>query len=187
MKTYIADSSFIDNFAQWAITKHADTNHMYDTYLPYEFHLRMVYKAALDWQHLLTADRDAVLVAAWGHDLIEDARVSYNDIVTFIIGRLGRSDKFAKEVAETIFAVTNNRGRNRKERANRDYYDGIKLNKSALFVKLADRIANLQYSKMTGSRQYEMYQREMLHFCSELDLNGEDHQFAPMIEYMKSI
>ena len=27
---------------QWCIEQHRKTNHMYDTYLPYEIHLRMV-------------------------------------------------------------------------------------------------------------------------------------------------
>ena len=30
----------------WILKQHKDTNHMYDTYLPYEFHLRMVKNVA---------------------------------------------------------------------------------------------------------------------------------------------
>jgi len=38
---------------QWCIDQHRNTNHMYDTYLPYEFHLRMVHEVAIDFKHLL--------------------------------------------------------------------------------------------------------------------------------------
>ena len=30
----------------WILKQHTETNHMYDTYLPYEFHLRMVKNVA---------------------------------------------------------------------------------------------------------------------------------------------
>ena len=38
---------------QWIFKQHDDTNHMYDTYLPYSFHLRMVSNVAKDYIHLL--------------------------------------------------------------------------------------------------------------------------------------
>ena len=38
---------------KWIISKHVDTNHMYDTYLPYEFHLRMVVNVFKQFKHAL--------------------------------------------------------------------------------------------------------------------------------------
>ena len=68
---------------KWILKQHESTNHMYDAYLPYEFHLRMVAKVAEKYIQLIpdsnngeTALRDTVLLAAYGHDLIEDTRVS---------------------------------------------------------------------------------------------------------------
>ena len=38
---------------QWCIEQHRKTNHMYDTYLPYEIHLRMVNEVGKEFKHLL--------------------------------------------------------------------------------------------------------------------------------------
>jgi hypothetical protein len=38
-----------DDKIKWCIEQHQNTNHFYDTYLPYEFHLRMVAKVAKDF------------------------------------------------------------------------------------------------------------------------------------------
>jgi len=160
---------------KWCVDKHNETNHMYDTYLPYEFHLRMVahvgekYKYLLDNKDYFTGDVvvnpkvqvstvRACMTACWSHDLIEDCRVSYNDVV----------DVLGQEAAEIIYAVTNEKGKNRKERANEKYYEGIRNTKGAVFVKLCDRIANVQYSKMTGSRMFEMYKKENDEFMTKL-------------------
>lgn len=156
--------------AEWAIEQHRSTNHMYDTYLPYEFHLRMVNQVYEKFQDLLDSTKDyftgepivapvadgrvslrtACHLAVWGHDLIEDTRVSYNDV----------RNVMGQEAADIIYAVTNEKGKTRKERANAKYYMGIRETPGAVFVKLCDRIANVQYSKMTGSRMYQMYKKE---------------------------
>lgn len=179
---------------QWCIDQHRKTNHYYDTYLPYEFHLRMVNQVANDFKHLLddTKDyftgesyrgpnqnqitlQDACLIATWGHDLIEDCRVSYNDVKE----RLGQAP------ADIIYAVTNEKGKNRKERANDNYYKGIRQTRGAVFVKLCDRIANVQYSKMTKSRMYEMYKKENDDFMRQLGWTEkvDNHEPYPLEIY----
>lgn len=175
--------------AQWCIDQHRNTNHFYDTYLPYEFHLRMVNQVAQDFRHLLDDTKDyytgepwrgprqnqvtlqgACMLATWGHDLIEDTRVSYNDV----------KEQLGQEAADIIYAVTNEKGKTRKERANEMYYEGIRNTPGAVFVKLCDRIANVQYSKMTGSRMFEMYKKENQSFVRSLGLIGGD---AITVEY----
>lgn len=189
---------FFMNKIQWCIDQHRNTNHFYSEYLPYEFHLRMVNQVAQDFKHLLddtvdyfTGDtyrgpkqdqatlREACLLATWGHDLIEDARVSYNDVK----GVLGQ------EAADIIYAVTNEKGKNRKERANDKYYEGIRNTKGAVFVKLCDRIANVQYSKMTKSRMFEMYKKENDEFVKKLGWDGfkNEHQYEQMFGYLVSL
>jgi (p)ppGpp synthase/HD superfamily hydrolase len=178
---------------QYAILKHAETNHMYDKYLPYEFHLRMVNKVGQDFKHLLDDTLDyftnelackprvpacvtlqqACMDATWAHDLIEDCRVTYNDV----------KDELGQEVAEIVYAVTNEKGKTRSERANDTYYEGIRKTKGATFVKLCDRIANVQYSKMTGSRMFEMYKKEQSHFEHML----ETEEYKPMWDYLRSL
>ena len=48
------------------------------------------------------------------------------------------------------------------------YYQGIRNNKYATFVKLCDRIANTTFSKMRGTKQYEMYKKEESEFINKL-------------------
>jgi (p)ppGpp synthase/HD superfamily hydrolase len=180
---------------EWILEQHSSTNHMYDTYLPYEFHLRMVAHVAKKYSHLLDNEvdyftgkkeydrgrdatvtlRTACLRAAWGHDLIEDTRVSYNDV----------KENLGQEAADIIYALTNEKGKNRKERANDKYYEGIRNTPGAVFVKLCDRIANVQYSKMTGSRMFEMYRKENDEFVTRLGYTfNNSHQYSEMFEYL---
>lgn len=179
----------------WIISQHRDTNHMYDTYLPYEFHLRMVVQVFKDFKHTLpknlyTKEVEAhrgiwetdditervIELSCYGHDLIEDTRVSYNDVKNM----LDESGYAKTPVADIIYAVTNEKGKNRKERANDKYYEGIRNTPGAVFVKLCDRIANVQYSKLTKSRQYEMYKKENEDFMIKLGYNG-----SPSCEYFE--
>lgn len=180
---------------KWVLEQHSGTNHMYDTYLPYEFHLRMVHNVGQQFKHLLddeeyfTGDaivnptiqvstRHACMLACWGHDLIEDTRVSYNDV----------KDHLGQEAADIIYALTNEKGKNRKERANDKYYEGIRNTKGAVFVKLCDRIANVQYSKMTGSRMFEMYNKENDNFTAQLGWDRkEGHPYGEMFRYLNNL
>jgi (p)ppGpp synthase/HD superfamily hydrolase len=164
----------------WVLEQHSGTNHMYDKYLPYEFHLRMVVYVAQQNLELVPdrndgfrTFRESVVLAAWGHDLIEDCRVSYNDV----------KEKLGQEAADIVYAVTNEKGKNRKERANEKYYEGIRNTPGAVFVKLCDRIANVQYSKMTGSRMFEMYKKENIDFMVSLGRQvGNDYE--EMYQYL---
>jgi (p)ppGpp synthase/HD superfamily hydrolase len=173
-----------NNYITWIIDKHSSTNHMYDTYLPYEFHLRMVANVAKEFLHLipdgpiLKPSHETILLAAWGHDLIEDTRTSYNDV----------KELLGKEVADIIYALTNEKGKNRKERANDKYYEGIRNTKGAVFVKLCDRIANVQYSKMTKSRMFEMYKKENDDFMVRLGYDDTNtHPYFKMFAYLTNL
>ena len=154
-----------NNAASYAIASHMNTNHFYDTYIPYEFHLRLVVVTADKFLHLVPEDKRAeVLMACWCHDLIEDARQSYSDVKN-------NTTEFA---AEIVRACTNyGRGRNRKERMPDDVYHDINTVPYAKFVKLCDRIANAQYSKMMRSPQFDMYVKEQAHFEKKLWTNSE--------------
>jgi (p)ppGpp synthase/HD superfamily hydrolase len=183
--------------SNWCIEQHRKTNHFYDTYLPYEFHLRMVNQVGQDFKHLLDDKLDyytgetyrgpkqdqvtmqeACLVAAWGHDLIEDCRVSYNDVKTHL----------GQEAADIVYAVTNEKGKNRAERANEKYYQGIRETPGAVFVKLCDRIANVQYSKMTKSRMFEMYKKENDNFIVQLGWDDTNtHPYFEMFVYLTNL
>lgn len=146
---------------EWILAQHTNTNHYYDKYLPYEFHLRMVVNIFNQYKHLLERQESEVEIACWGHDLIEDTRTSYNDCKKML----------GDYVADIIYAVSNEKGKSRSERANDKYYEGIINTEGATFVKLCDRIANIQYSKLTKSNMFEMYKKENHHFITSLDAN----------------
>ena len=187
----------MENKINWILEQHKSTNHMYDTYLPYEFHLRMVRNVGEQFKYLLDDTKDyftgetyrgprqgqvtlqiACLIATWGHDLIEDTRVSYNDV----------KNHLGQEAADIIYAVTNEKGKNRKERANDKYYEGIRNTPGAVFVKLCDRIANVQYSKMTGSRMFEMYKKENDDFLTKLGfVDGQAHPYGELSKYLENL
>lgn len=165
---------------EWCIEQHRKTNHWYDDYLPYEFHLRMVAQAAKDFIGLIPDDnmKDSITLAAYGHDLIEDTRVSYNDVKSVL----------GETAADIVYAVSNEKGKNRKERASEKYYDGIRNTPGAVFVKLCDRIANVQYSKMTKSRMFEMYSKENDHFLTSLGFVEEQgHPLGEMCHYLENL
>ena len=103
---------------------------------------------------------------AYYHDSIEDARLSYN--VVMHTARLLMTEEQALLATEIVYALTNDKGRSRKERAGERYYKGIRETPYAPFVKLCDRLANITFScaEKDGSNQHmrEVYKQEVPHF-----------------------
>jgi (p)ppGpp synthase/HD superfamily hydrolase len=157
----------------YAIQCHAETNHLYDDQ-PYEIHLRMVVAAAEKFIHLIPeADRDTVLAGCWVHDCIEDCRQTYNDIKAAT----------NETVAEIAYALTNEKGKNRKERANDLYYAGIKNTPFAVFAKLCDRIANVQYSVNNKNQEkLQLYRNENADFEKKI----YDLKYEEMFEFLRN-
>lgn len=168
-------------FKEWAIQQHRDTNHKYANIIPYEFHLEMVAEVARRFKDVwgkLYGENSFyhALYACYGHDLLEDTRVSFNDIThelarsfigyeTLIYG--------ADTAAYIIYALTNEKGKNREERANDKYYEGIRNTPGAVFVKLCDRIANVKFSLFTGGSMLGKYEKENMHFLQSLGIFNE--------------
>ncbi len=152
----------------WIFEQHKNVNHFYDNNLPYEFHLKLVFNELENYLYLVkmndsmsNEDLHFILgIAAYGHDLLEDTRLSYNDIKDFL----------GYEVAEIIYALTNLKGRTRKDRANDEYYKGIVETSGATLIKLCDRLANVKYSILTKSRMFDMYKKENDNFIEKLNI-----------------
>jgi (p)ppGpp synthase/HD superfamily hydrolase len=158
-----------------AFEAHEAVNHLYDGQ-PYSVHLIMASVAGLNFMHLIESedDRSNVAAAIYEHDTLEDTPLTFNDL-----------KKATNEVvAELAYACTNEKGRNRAERANDKYYEGIKNTKFATFVKLCDRIANVQYSLEKNSRMIELYRKEHSHFVSKLYVPGEYEPMWAFLEYL---
>ncbi len=163
----------LERTKEYAIKKHRETNHKYDIY-DYDFHLNMVYKVALKFIHNIEPDaRENVLAACWVHDIIEDARETYNDV----------KKETNETIADLAYALTNEKGRNREERANDTYYNGIKSTNNASYLKFCDRIANVTYSKNKGSRMFNLYKNENEKFISKIYVGN----CKEISEYLRSL
>lgn len=127
---------FVEKARDFAIKNHEETNHLYDG-KPYSFHLEMVVGFALKYIHLIPEGyRHIVIAAIWLHDTIEDCRLTYNDVK--------KATNY--QVAEIVYALSNEKGKTRAERANSKYYKGIRDIIFAVFGKLCDRLGNGKYS-----------------------------------------
>jgi len=115
-------------------------------------------------------------VAAILHDMIEDTNVGYEDIVSL----------FGREVADIVLAVTNEAGKNRREKYEKTY-PKIKASPDALVIKLADRISNgrsCQKQKKLGL--FRMYQKEWPAFEAALRDRSQE-ECEPMWESLERV
>ena len=76
----------------------------------------------------------------------------------------------ARDAAEIVYALTNDKGRTRAERAGERYYAGIRQTPFAPYLKMCDRLANLRHSTLFYPRQRmaEVYAQEMPHFLESI-------------------
>ena len=102
--------------------------------------------------------------------------------VGFFFSPVGAPEAKALMAAEIVYALTNDKGRTRAERAGERYYKGIRETPYAPFVKLADRRANFTYScRKAGSANEHMrkvYQQELPHFLEAINPHSSDLRFA---------
>lgn len=161
---------------------HASVNHAYDRIRPYGFHLDMVVNWIRKYIGEVCENEQDVLpiyFAAFYHDSIEDARLTYNDVMK--TARLVMDEEQTLLATEIVYALTNEKGRNRAERANEKYYEGIRETPYAPFVKLADRLANTSYAFSKGTadslRMSKVYREELSGFLDALKVEGTDMRF----------
>lgn len=143
----------------YLVAEKAHANQTYDIY-PYMYHIKQVVDIA---EYLCCGE--TIVISCILHDTLEDSDLSYNDI----------KRGFGEEVAEIVYAVTDELGRNRKERKSRTY-PKIKENWKATVVKICDRIANMEHSKKYNEGLYIMYKNEYQIFHDELSSIGHPSQ-----------
>lgn len=168
---------------QWIFQKHEETNHRYGDgkKLPYSFHLLMAIKVFKRFSHLIKNEnlKIAIFWAILCHDLIEDARITYNDL----------KKVFGVFIADLVFAVSTNKGKNRKERADAKYYAEIVALEGAIFVKLCDRIANVSYSRNISleGNMFECYLKENKNFLESLGFSQfKDHPYYLLFQELRT-
>ncbi len=177
---------------------HASVNQNYDQVHPYGYHLDMVAKLVQRYGYYVCSDEADVLPLIFGayyHDAIEDARRTYNDVLR--TARQFMDEEQALLAAEIVYALTNDKGRTRAERAGERYYQGIRSTPYAPLVKLADRLANATYSFRhlnekndfggLNAQMKEVYRREMPHFLQSITVpNTDDLRYQLPPEMLKA-
>lgn len=161
---------------RWIISQHDRVNQLYDG-LPYSVHLIEVVKFIKQFIHLIPEElRDIVILAGWGHDLIEDTGLTFNDV----------KKELGVDAAELIFLLSNEKGKTRSERANDIYYGGIKNNHLANYIKICDRLGNMSYSYIYGGSMINKYQKELSHFKSSI-YNGMYDEMWNLLENINTV
>ena len=155
---------------------YAQQKHMAQTYdqFPYFKHLENVYNVLIKFNFKEDNPEDLeILIASWLHDSIEDTATSYNDI----------KQVFGVNVAEIVYCMTDELGRNRKEKKAKTY-PKIRSNSKSIIIKVADRIANIQHSIEENNTSFmEMYEKEFedfqynLRIYKHIDLMWEHLKF----------
>jgi len=175
-------ADLIGRIRQSAHTLHQNVNQVYGKDLPYGFHLDMVADVVREYGHLVCAQETDVvplLFGAFYHDSIEDARLTYNDVMKE--AKKYMDDEQALMATEIVYALTNEKGRNRSERANEKYYAGIRETPYAPFVKLCDRVANITFScsgrDADNYRMKEIYKQEVPHFLESINPHSTDPRY----------
>ena len=172
----------IQGIKESAHALHASVNQTYDNVRPYSFHLDMVTESVYKYGHFVCECEQDVLPLFFGayyHDSIEDARLTYNDVKKIALQYMNEKQAFM--AAEIVYALTNDKGRTREERAGVKYYQGIRETPYAPFVKLADRLANITYSFRNHNddnvHMAQVYRQELPHFLGAIDAHSDDVRF----------
>ena len=129
------------------ISVHAHGNQTYGDLFPYEKHLQDVVDILIRFGF-----SGKYIIAAWLHDIIEDTAISYNKI----------KRQYGLEVAEMVYGVTDELGRNRAEKKAKTLPKTASIPGSPV-LKVADRIANIE---MGG--KVDMYVNEFDEFKTAL-------------------
>lgn len=163
----------IERISKAAWDTHEAVRQTYGSRLPYGYHLTMVAEAVMEFGWSVVESEDDILPVIFGayfHDSIEDARLTYHDVMK--IASRWLDNRQTLMAAEIVYALTNDKGRTRAERAGAHYYQGIRDTPYAPMVKLCDRLANTSFSHRTmdeGNRHMlEVYRQEWPHFLKSI-------------------
>ena len=128
----------------------AHGNQTYDEIYPYKKHLDDVVDVLRRFGY-----GGKFLIAGYLHDIIEDTSLSYNKVKRV----------YGLEVAEMVYCVTDELGRNREEKKSKTL-PKTASNPDAIILKLGDRIANIEHGG-----KIDMYAKEYNQFKGALYLN----------------
>jgi len=144
----------------------------YEDIYPYYKHCEDVDKVLRRFGFTEEKDLD-ILVASWLHDVLEDTHNSYSDL----------KKEFDTNIAEIVYCVTDELGRSRKEKKEKTL-PKIRSNPKSVILKLADRIANVEFGLSEGSDHVDMYRKEYRDFVYQLRIH---RQVDEMWEHLENL
>jgi GTP pyrophosphokinase len=143
---------------EYALRAHG--NQTYGEIYPYYKHLEDVYNVLIRYGFNEEEHLD-LLTASFLHDILEDTSISYSDL----------KKTFNENVAEIVFCMTDEMGRGRKEKKTKTY-PKTRSNPRSVTLKVADRIANAEFSVKEKSHQADMYRKEFEDFQYNLRIHN---------------
>jgi (p)ppGpp synthase/HD superfamily hydrolase len=143
---------------------------------PYLVHLFDTYNVLLEFDHTELE----LLAAALLHDIIEDTPTNYRQVLEATSG----------QVAEIVYACTDELGRDRRERKERTLQHlhawTTQRGEAALTVKLADWIANVRCALADDKRKLQMYRKDWPEF-SEFRVRFPVESLEPMWQWLEQV
>lgn len=170
-RTNVDDVRFAEIFAKEA---HKNAKSLYDG-KSYSTHLEKVlffihkYRDFNQEAWFHTAE-----VLGWLHDIIEETHVTQTNI----------SELFGPQIASTVHALTPDKHLSRRELLNSDFYSNLHNFPHAVFVKICDRLANVEYcTYFPNPKKMKMYRTEQARFRKQL-YKEEHHGMWEELEFL---
>lgn len=138
----------------FAISKHHNQTYGDTYYIRHLIHVSSILLSLNTKQ----ASYSDIITAGWLHDILEDTNTSYSELKT----------NFGENVANLVYLVTNEIGKNRQEIWEKTKTK-ISTDVKAVIIKVADRIANIEYSLQHKNKQkFNMYisEKESFNFIN---------------------
>jgi (p)ppGpp synthase/HD superfamily hydrolase len=124
---------------------------------PYVVHLEQVQEIIKRFGY---QSDQTIVIAGWLHDTVEDTSLTLSEIESM----------FGDEIKDVVYRVTDEPGKNRKERKEKTY-NKINGHYKATIVKLCDRIANVEAS-LSVPDKLSMYKKEFPEFYNRVFSGG---------------
>lgn len=120
---------------------------------PYEIHLGNVVSVLVRYDiRPVNQYHYELLASAWLHDVLEDTEITKEEL----------SAGFGDKIAAIVYALSDDKGGSRAERK-ANFYTKIYGNEDAMIVKLADRIANVEFCLVHHNEEkYQVYEVEQV-------------------------
>ena len=163
------DELILDNARRIAIDAHY--GQMYGD-VPYTKHLESVVSVC-NYFGL----GSEIAAACWLHDVLEDCTPKWNNAIAL---------DFEGRIYQAVWGVTDEPGKNRKERKAKTYAKTA-ANPDAVLVKLCDRIANVHSCKINNPSLFKMYANKQPEFMEKLRVIERGGKFEEMGNHLQKM